>query len=320
MVNECLEHGLFLIRMQARGPAVAYVREFLVGLEAEQLAELVRPPEGVRRIDRIAGDDVQPPDTVVDHFAGLRETGQRDVRHGFIFPALRDVGQPTGDAQRLAGSVEGRHDAAAYPAVAAIRGGDPALHVGPAAFKPATPGAAQCLQYGLAVIRVQSARPAIEAVRKVGFRVEAQHVSHAVGPPDTRLIGRLAHFTELGLRGRQIAFQLLNLLFGDVQTLFQAIQRIGQRTQQRTLSCATTGRRCVAVATQCVVCNCLDFSTQVRSEKAIQDIFIPPFCARLWRTCREANSLPCRFMLGGRRGRIPEAFIHAAGMRIAQGK
>ena len=195
---------------------------------------------------------------------------------------------------------------------------------------------------------MQTARPALEPVRKVGFAVEAQHVAHGVGPPDrcfrvqratvagrgfpqtrighrchhlaarTRMITCLARFVQLGLRGREIAFQLPNLLFRVVQTLSQAIQRSRQRTQQRTLSCATTGWRCVAVATRCVVCNLLDFLMQVRPEKAVQHVFIPPLCVRLWRTCSKAIGTPCGFVVSGHYDGILEAFLHAAGTMIAR--
>ena len=190
-----LDGAVFVFRVQAAGPAVQHIGKIPLVAKAQQGAELIRPPERVFRVDRVAGDDFHVPQAFAEHAARHVKALQRYPQHVLLAALVVDVGQRAGHAQRHALCVALGGAARAKPAVAAVFQLQAVVDVVGGAAAAVVQVGGKGGQHAVFVFRVQAVGPAAQHIGKVAFVMKTQQGAKLIGPP--KFIGRVDGITGL---------------------------------------------------------------------------------------------------------------------------
>lgn len=161
-----------------------HVGEIRFALETQQGPELLRPPELVFRIERIARQHAHVPQAIVEHGRAQLEPGQRDIQVALAVELLGNVRQRTGHPKRRAiGGPAGRSQSM-EPAVFAAAYLDAITHVVGGIAATIIDVGHQLSQLGRPVLRMQTFGQAFQPVRKFGLGLETQQPTELRRPPD----------------------------------------------------------------------------------------------------------------------------------------
>ena len=191
--SEGVEGAFLVFGMQARSPAIEDVGKIVFVFKTEQAAELIRPPEGVVRIDRITGDDAHIPQTIVEHGGGQFKTIHEFIQFRLPLVFIVNVDQGACHAQGAPMFVAAGRPLGTEPAIFTIfqfqAVGDVVRRLPRGVFHMAGKGG----QRGVQVVRMQAAGPASQYVGKIALVIKAQHMPEGVRPVKRIVVGeRLA--------------------------------------------------------------------------------------------------------------------------------
>ena len=112
--------AFLVIGVQPGGPAVEYIGKLFDGFEAQQPAELRRPPEGILRVDRIPSDHLHVPEAIGKHLPSQFEPRDDDFVLVVPLQLIVNVAQRAGDPHRPALGIAQGLALGVEPAVAAV--------------------------------------------------------------------------------------------------------------------------------------------------------------------------------------------------------